>query len=401
MPKSIVRRERIIQEEIKPKCVPGISYWGYNKSFYSLGSIEVDRYIKVPKAKIEVLMMAVSLMDGSNDIEMIQMQLKKSMNSCVDIKGLTRILGDAGLLEGVQEKHNNSEMNIVGVDLISFNFPTVTPIIKQLTKWIIVLWKILLVMNIGLFVCKIGWCQLKGEAINIELLKVKDNYIVGLLWTVLFYSISTLLHEMSHWAMAINYGLQPRVLKFVVYTGIIPSMYVKINGMYTLKKTQRMYIMAAGIFTNGLLCLIGVVCAIYSNPDSYMNEIMIKFALANGYMAIKNLMPFNISDGYYIFEWITNRTNTRINILKSIKQFKTEKRLGLSNSVLLYCIVSMFFLISTLFSILIWVINIIEEIQIIVAEPVLQYSLISVFIGGYIYTLIQFFKKFIRYLKAE
>jgi putative peptide zinc metalloprotease protein len=81
---------------------------------------------------------------------------------------------------------------------------------------------------------------------------------------------------------------------------------VKIPGLYTIERRKRINILISGICANVMLGILFLILSIITN-----NNIFFALAISNLQIAVINLVPFNLTDGYFILSNILKRTNLR------------------------------------------------------------------------------------------
>lgn len=389
---------------LKPKAIDNISYWMYmeqkSKVYYSLGNKEVDRYIKVPEKKLKPIMETIELFDGNNEIHYIQTYLKENKKINIDVYNLYKLLSKVGLIEGEEGDKVNGEMAIIGVELLSISFPKVNNAVKKSAEGFLFLWKLVFIFSIIMLISGIIFRNYRVSYIIEHAFIVKNSHILGLVWTMLFCFIASLLHELMHWCFAIKNGLRPDKFKMVLYSGIIPTMYVKINGLYTLEKKKRITVMMAGILMNLLISFLGIILVFWFNLKNNINDIILKLVLSNLYMVVTNIMPFTITDGYYIFCWTFGIVNIRINILKALKGIQNGEKIKMNRVMAIYGTVSIMLLFTAMYSSFWWFYNIINEVFNIFNIPVPEYIPLIICLSIIGVTLTNIILKFRRFFNS-
>ena len=129
----------------------------------------------------------------------------------------------------------------------------------------------------------------------------------------LILSTSFILHELAHKIVAQLQGLwaEFRIMLFgalltilsifTYFFKIISPGAVVIAGISTLEKTGK--ISLAGPLTNILIAVVLSPFVSLLPPSSYLGFIVINTAWINSFIALFNLIPFGILDGFKIFLW--------------------------------------------------------------------------------------------------
>lgn len=302
---------------------------------YCIGSIEKDRYIQVKDSNVKDVMFFIALMDGKHTISDIQSELDKAkikMSANDFVKKLIR----AGLVEDVKVSKSFNEIKLLSIKVASIDIKNTCKFLQPIAGYIIAICMILALLSSVLLTAVI----LKGNFNFDSYLKYKQSYFQGMIISSLLIIPTFLIHEFSHMIVALKYKLMPSHLNFVLYFGFIPMFFVTIPGIYTVQRYKRILILFAGIFIN--LVLTSLVIGI---SGWYSNNYLRCFASANWQIAIANLTPFALCDGYFILTNILKVTNLRKDFLKRIASFGSKRnKMAFSITSMLYFSSSMLFL---------------------------------------------------------
>lgn len=298
---------------LTPECLPDISSWllwkKNNINIYSVGSIDADKYIMVPEDKLEIVLFAIELMDGEHTLDDIAGKVYKKFQRQIDMYSIINKMNKAGLICGDREEI--SEITTFSQKLIHHTFPEFSVIKKKLIIILYNIWFILSIFFIVSTVVSIIKRSGEGMIFLSESLKFRDSYFLGAIMTALSSIINIILHELSHILAAVKFGLQPSEFTMNLYGGFKLVWVVRIKGMYSVERYKRIIIMAAGIFTNISVGAFAYLLCMYVCKDGIVMELISKVMLNNIFMIMACSMPFNLSDGYYIFTQIAKRQNMR------------------------------------------------------------------------------------------
>lgn len=386
-----------------PRAITDVSSWPYickkGKEYYCIGSISEDRYLMVGKCQLEYYMQAIKMMDGTNTIQSIEEYFLEERKIKIDIAGLTRKLSRSGLIQGERGSNLYSEIGVMGVDIYKRDF---SPITDSTRKIITVMWRIIFYASLLIIAI-----NLLGIAINPDKIQsfikqtftYKDSYLLGALFATLFSLINIILHEMSHWATAIRFGLQPSQLRITLYAGIFPMWYVKIRGIYTIPVGNRISIMAAGMYANLLLISVAVFLGIWFPLPSWQVQLLSKVMIANLFQIIYCLSPIKLTDGYFIISLLTGIVNLRLRILKTIGSFFNGKRERVDPILVVYFLISSTMILFSTYSTLMWNFKTFAELAGKANALIFKYLIMSIPIVVTVGTLSLFAKQFIKFVK--
>jgi hypothetical protein len=134
-----------------------------------------------------------------------------------------------------------------------------------------------------------------------------------------------LVHELFHYLVAKLLGIEIASFEigfFVVY----PIVYLTYKGLFLNKTIKKILLLLGGVCGHIFLAFIGIF--FYLNFDTNSQILMI-FIISNISMIFTNLLPFGVSDGYFILSSILGIFNLRLAGYRAInlwmKGFKTTR----------------------------------------------------------------------------
>jgi Zn-dependent protease len=164
-----------------------------------------------------------------------------------------------------------------------------------------------------------------------EFLRLANGHIV--MAPALFYSIavlcyagSILWHELSHAVTAIHYGLLPSRVSVVGYLVIIPLFVIRIPGIYLIPPQQRIRVWAAGMWGSLGLAGIAAIAVRFAPVSLPWQQVLARIAFANGLVAVANLVPFMVTDGYFILSTVCRQANIRRRAWVALKELVRSRR---------------------------------------------------------------------------
>lgn len=237
-------------------------------------------------------------------------------------------------IEGYNEADKSSiklyEKSLEGIKIKSKN-------IVKITNW----FKNLLILNIvSCIILSVNYF-IHNDAII--LLNYHNSYFKTYLLVNIFMVISFVLHEIAHVISAQKYGASCEKFAFLLYWFFIPMMYVKNKNLYSLPKKNLIKVLLSGIALNFFIFT-------FSFNLFYVFHIDIcrVIGLANLKIALVNLIPLSLSDGYFIFTLLLGKPNLRKQSYALIgNKFKRSIREKCDKSDVIYAVASF---ISILFS---------------------------------------------------
>ncbi len=352
------------QEEIYPCVIEDIEYWFLmekdNVRIYSIGNKKVDRYIKISEKNLALVLDVIKEFDGKHEIREISKKIQETHKAYVDINEIYSKFNRAGLLKNSDLGFEKSEIRALALNIFNIDIPLLG---ESARKNISRLWysytaMCLLIIGIGLFllITCAGTVVFSNQAVILN-----NSYIKGVAITFLMAVPCLLMHEMSHAICAISMGLMPSKIALSLYFGILPMWYVKIPGIYTIKPSKRVWVLASGVFTNFVIALASVIAVVLFDLNGESREIVLKLATANFFSVIFSLNPFTLSDGYFIFTTILKIPNLRFNMIKKVANL-SNKGFTLNYYEALYIITGILILGASVSSTYWWAFHVLYEI---------------------------------------
>jgi len=322
----------------KPESVADISKWflwrKHDVNFYSIGSRDVDKYLTATEDDTEIIMYAIGLMDGTRTEEEISRMIYNKFGKHLDITLLVKKMKTTGLLEGGYK--DTSELGMFSKKIISYKFSVFSILKKKIINYVYNIWLIIsfvaILAALLTFIFNFNECR----AFFSTSFTYKDSYFLGAVLTTVASIINIMLHELSHMAASVKCGLQPSEFNMNLYGGFKLIWMVKIKGMYTIPRKHRIMVMSAGILTNLVLISIVITVCVLFHVNSVAAELMSKIMINNIFMLYSCCMPFNISDGYFIFSQLSKYPNMRTKMFRLMGGRKKDFNIW----VLLYSFIS-------------------------------------------------------------
>lgn len=307
---------------------------------YSIGSIEKDKYIEVKESNKDVILYAISKLNGENSIERVEELVIDKLKCKLNAQELVKILEKAALLIGTDEtKVEKGEFDILSLKLIKCDLLKYKFIFKSLQKFINPFKVIIIVITI----IALLYGDILFHIKDLNIFNLSDNYILIFIATLIIMGISMFVHEVSHGVVAYKYGLIPKQLVVSLYLYITPIVYLKIPGLYTVNPKTRIKIWSAGIVSNLLLASLSII--IYTimgeigGPEIISKLFLLSFYV-NFVLIVSNLFPLLPLDGYFIMSTLMKMPNLRKQSFVDFKNMVLGKKVKVKAIYLIYFILS-------------------------------------------------------------
>lgn len=304
-------------EQICPLLVHDAHLWelfprrGHKEPIHMFGQKETDRYVVIPHRLVDVVSAALAYFDGYHSLHWIEEYLLHTRKARVQIVPLYRTLSEVGLIASPPpHRVRPTDIEAASRQIADIPLPAPSGRVRRLVT----------VANPPLFVCSailVVWATvvlcLHGvrASLGIGTNAVGFEGVGHGAACALLIMASIIAHELSHAYAAVLFGLSPRRVRLALYFGVIPFIYLRLGGLYTLRPGQRIVVWLAGIYANIVIASLGVA-TIYSQMCGHAwAPVLGAVAYANYVIAILNLFPFMPTDGYYVFATLCRTYNVR------------------------------------------------------------------------------------------
>lgn len=308
---------------------------------YAIGSISRDRFIEVDESNKNVVMQAISLMDGNHTYETIDEMIKDNTGTVLQAESLYGILKKADLIrEQGNSQTEKSEFETFGFKIFEVGLEKFGKVFLRLS----VLTVPAAVVTLFTIIFTAVFVILNLDAVSsVSLLGFEDHYIRNIMSILLIMTLSISLHELAHGVTAARYGIMPRKLSLSMYLYVSPIVYIKLPGLYTIKPKDRIKVWIAGVTVNALLGCIGIVASIFmkqNNASEFVVSVMDYLWYVNLTFIIMNLCPLMPLDGYFILATLMKIPNLRKRSFISIGNSIKNRSIQISAGQFLYFFLS-------------------------------------------------------------
>jgi len=307
---------------------------------YAIGSIKKDRFIEVNESDVKCIMNIIHLLNGENTIKDIENKAFDSSEKEIDINKFCHILEKANLLENSDKTViEKSEYEKFSLKLVETNLIRVYNIFKMLSPFVFPAF-ILTAIIVGI---SLIYSDIFSVDTSYALFDFENNHIINFIMIFFIGFISLFFHEIAHGVVATKYGLIPRKIIFSLYLYISPIIYLKIPGLYTIKRYQRIMVWLAGVIANCFLFGLGLILytiVLRIGANVFFIDILKTLWYMNLIMIISNMSPLLPLDGYFIIATLFKIPNLRKKSFLNIKNFIKTGKLTSKGIYLFYVVLS-------------------------------------------------------------
>jgi len=313
----------MIVDDIECSCM---FKYSNKEDIYCIGSRKIDKYFFVNEKASKLYMEVISLMDGKHTMEQIKNidffggklnagVIEKIYKTCLRCNLITN--------DTCTDKKEFNEMEIIFKDIFRINILPFSNFCKKISGNIYII--VILFM-----LCIIVSSLLKvNQVINTVPWEAVTGDIRTLLYAALISSVSLVLHEIAHMVVASKLGLSVKTAYLAVFAYMSLACYVRLPGIYFLKPNKRIAIWISGSFIN--FFLIAVAVDLYDSIGGSGRLFLSTIIISNITIIISALVPFYISDGYFILATICKTPNLRKNVFINLKSIFYKRKVELSS----------------------------------------------------------------------
>ena len=319
---------------------------------YIISSVQNDAYFFFKAPFLPVASEILKYFDGENDVERIQQIIAKRFPA-MDCRNFIRKIADSNLIQNQAEKKVSevSEMRRTSINIIEYSIEK----LKNIPRGV---YQFLFWLEWGLFFA--SWILMiwmlfdqKVSATDYVAYLNATSYTRGLLWAALFGVIFMVLHEFSHIICGIYVGVLPKKIGFSLYLNFIPKYYIKSSGVYLIERWERVIFHFSGPAANFILF------ALFSYLGYRLNNAFCFYlAFSNLQVIVLNLLPFSLTDGFFIMATMLKSVNLRIRFLDMLC---FRKHTPASAGLYCYTAISFIFIVILAYNTSFWLTGILND----------------------------------------
>lgn len=356
--------ENIALGTLCPRAVPDIKAWllfeKKEGNLWAIGSVEQDKFVSVPEAKVAHISEIVASFDGQHSIDAIQSNYAEKYHQQIDVARIYHLFSVANLIADPKPLHIfQGEFKRFSVDVLGINirssFEKLQPTIRKFFRPLVLVTLLLIVAGIAI--------TRFDQITPADIFTVRDSFLLGYIVLSLSGPFLTLAHELSHAIAASYYGASPRHIKVALYFGL-PVFYTDIAGIYTLKPNDRIKIWLAGSYSNLVIGCVMLILHRLLSPvfQPEVGQIIIKIALGTLLSIIGNFSPLTPTDGYFILSTLMKRANIRTRAFQEFFKLLRGQNNKLRGLLLIYFLTSGAVIGGALVLQLWWLLGMLKEI---------------------------------------
>ena len=307
---------------------------------FLIGHKELDSYVTVPESKLPVIRVILPMLDGRHTPEEIDAHILAQCHKSVHSAQLCEQLARAGLLEGTECPKGDVAkasftLSSIRLDGLLQRFSRIPPALLSAAGA-----AGLAIIVLGLCLLTSSWHNLMSPLAAVWRGQARLFTLQALGTYAAVCAVSVLLHELAHALAGARFGLIARRLEFAMYLGIVPIVFLRIPGLYTVTPRRRIVIWSAGVFMNLVIAAVAMMNMAWTGTGSNATGVCYVFILVNYSFAVTNLIPFLPTDGYFILSTICRVHNIRRNAIRQLSRSIETRRVRFSVLGIVYLALS-------------------------------------------------------------
>jgi len=330
-----------MDKNIRPLAVNDIEafrLFEYKNSddIYCIGSVEKDKYIEVKESTKDHMLTCISYFNGRLTLEEIKSKLIKDHQLSLNVEQLYELLEKSDLLVDARpDKVERGEFENRSLQLAEVDITGISNYMKKIKlspKYLFGITSIFVLF--GLF--NIG--NYLPQFTKFNMFHFTESYILSVAVVLLTMASSIMIHEFAHGIVASHYGLTPRKMVVSLYYYFSPVIYLKIPGLYTLSRGQRVKVWFAGVYTN--LVIASMMSLVLPYLSGFMYQVGFMYLYMNFALIIINLFPLLPMDGYFMMVTIFKMPNLRKRSFSEFRKFLKREKNNFNGIYIIYFILA-------------------------------------------------------------
>lgn len=306
------------------------------KTQYLIGSRKRDRVLSTKSEQAATDTYSIcQMMDGNNSYDDIRnLAVEQGIES--NLEGILSKLDKAGLLE-TSELSVNNELNILAKTIVSLKMDNKNKHVIRICRFLVTAFPYIilaLLSSIAVLSVLSPWNPFSVSYSVAEL-------IVS---SILMYFF-IMLHEIGHLIIAYATEVTVESLNISLRWYVMPIIYIKYKWINFEEPINKAKVLVGGLSMNLFCALSAMLLYLLTSYN-----ILLLLSIYNFGMILASLYPQTLSDGYFLFLLVTNKSNIRLEAIKWIFSSKKDKPQPLTITFIgMYIFVSVSGLISTYF----------------------------------------------------
>lgn len=306
--------ERKISSEWKPKIRDDIFFNDLfatgNDGYCVVGCKGNDSQLMIKMNKLKAFKELMRQFDGTYTIEEL---IDKTRHDEKDFTQIVQMCYDKGFFEEQDEIERFNEVERLSFRVLRYDFKDFSEKTQRRCDKLVSCFRIIFLSALLLSVYAVAKnIDIISKLTIRTVISISGNGWIGVvLGYIVIQGLSLLMgiiHEVAHVVASLKNGGRPHYIAFVLYMGFMPMAYLKQKNIYALKRKEILEILFAGVIMN--LFLFMLFGNLYLWTESNWAKIL---AVTNIRLALINLVPFSLTDGYFIFSILSKRPNLRMN----------------------------------------------------------------------------------------
>lgn len=318
---------------------------------YVICSIKGDAQYYCKKKFVDIILDVFKYFDGTHSVDEIKDIIAKKY-PCYKVDKVIDKLADSKFIIGNNNSNLSNELELNSLNLVKLDISFISKINKHIIDFFYYLFSFSFVVAVFIFI----FLLFKGEITFSNYIQYANRNSYGKEFLIVLIAgiPSMVLHEISHILTAQHYGYSPKHLGFSLHFYFIPMYYVITPGMYLLDRSKRMHYHLSGVMANFVLFAVFNLIAYFTKDSIYY-----VLAFSNLQVVIFNLMPFNLTDGYFVMCLIFKKINLRLQFIELLSFRKNLK--NQSFSIKIYALIAFIYMVILSFNLSFWLKGFISE----------------------------------------
>lgn len=322
------------------------------ENIYVICSKDGDAYYFCKETFLEIILETLQLFDGKHSIEEIIESISIKYPK-FKTRDMIMKLAQSKFIKGIGGSNVSSELKRSSISIKEFN---ISGIGRLKRSWVMLFYRLfLLLVIVSIFICLYLLTTNKLEIWNYSLNDIGDSHIEKILVVIVCIFFSLIFHEFAHILVGLYYRLPPSKFGIALYMNIVPMYYIVTPGIYLIGRNARMKFHIAGVCGNFILFAFFSIFG-----EMFRNDVFYLIAISNFQLILINLMPFSLTDGYFLMTILLKKINLRLNFIDTIT-FRKKNSHKSDMAIKIYSAISVLYIVVLSLNISFWITNILND----------------------------------------
>lgn len=353
----------------------GVLYKYKNKEdIYVICSKTGNAYYFCKESYLEIILATLRMFDGKHSLKEIEESISKEYSN-YKIDDMLMKLAYSKFVKGNINSSFASELRRSSINIKEFDISSIGRLKRSWVEFFYKFFSFLVVASIFICIYLFATNKIVDIGLSFSNFNIQEKKTLITILCILF---SLLFHEFAHILVGLYYKLPPSKFGISLYMNIVPMYYITTPGIYLIGRLARIKYYIAGIGANFVL-----FAFFFMFGNIFHNDAFFLIAILNIQLILVNLMPFSLTDGYFLMTILLKKINLRLSFIDAIT-FRSKRTHKADLAVKIYSTISIVYIVVLSLNFSFWIVKGLNDYLF----PIENYTFLTIIIAFFITVVI-------------